>query len=47
MAGRDSIACAMPVKDPGIAVGSAAAMAMDQRIDNRILFAAGIVVWKL
>jgi uncharacterized ferredoxin-like protein len=40
-AARKGICCAMAVDDLGIAVGSAAAVAMDHRIDNRILFTAG------
>jgi len=35
------IACALSVDDLGIAVGSAASVAMDHRIDNRVLFSAG------
>jgi len=34
--------CALAVTDLGIAVGSAGAIAMDHRIDNRILFTAGM-----
>ncbi|MCL2568670.1 MAG: DUF2148 domain-containing protein [Oscillospiraceae bacterium] len=34
--------CALAVTDLGIAVGSAAAIAMDHRVDNRILFTAGM-----
>ena len=41
-AGKNGIACAMSVNDLGIAVGSAAATAMDHRIDNRVLFTAGM-----
>ena len=33
--------CAFNITDLGIAVGSAAAFAMDNRIDNRIMFTAG------
>jgi len=46
-AGKDGIACAMSVNDLGIAVGSAAAMAMDHRIDNRVLFTAGMAALTL
>lgn len=46
-AGKNGIACAMSVNDLGIAVGSAAATAMDNRIDNRILFTAGMAALKL
>jgi len=41
------ISCAMAVNDLGIAVGSAAATAMDCRIDNRVLFTAGMAALKL
>jgi len=41
LATKNGIACALSVNDLGIAVGSAAATAMDHRIDNRILFTAG------
>jgi uncharacterized ferredoxin-like protein len=37
----------MAVNDLGIATGSAAATAMDCRIDNRILFSAGMAALKL
>jgi len=39
---KDGISCALSVTDLGIAVGSAAATAMDHRIDNRVLYTAGI-----
>ncbi|MDR1092955.1 MAG: DUF2148 domain-containing protein [Clostridiales bacterium] len=39
---QSGVACAMAVNDLGIAVGSAASVAMDCRIDNRILFTAGM-----
>ena len=41
------ITCALAVHDLGIAVGSAAATAMDHRIDNRVLFTAGMAALKL
>ena len=41
------IACAFAAHDLGIAVGSAAATAMDHRIDNRVLFTAGMAALKL
>ena len=41
------ISCAMSVNDLGIAVGSAAAVAMDHRIDNRIMFSAGMAALTL
>jgi len=41
------ISCAMAVNDLGIASGSAAAVAMDHRIDNRMLFSAGMAALKL
>ena len=44
---KAGIPCAMAVHDLGIAVGSAAATAMDCRIDNRILFTAGMAALKL
>ncbi|MDR3333004.1 MAG: DUF2148 domain-containing protein [Synergistaceae bacterium] len=39
---KGGVPCAMGVHDLGIAVGSAAATAMDHRIDNRILLTAGM-----
>ncbi|GHV07423.1 ferredoxin [Clostridia bacterium] len=44
---KSGIPCAMAVNDLGIAVGSAAATAMDFRIDNRVLFTAGMAALKL
>jgi len=44
---EEGIPCAMSVNDLGIAVGSAAATAMDHRIDNRVLFTAGMATLKL
>ncbi|MCL2281092.1 MAG: DUF2148 domain-containing protein [Dehalococcoidia bacterium] len=41
------ISCAMSVNDLGIAVGSAAATAMDYRMDNRIMFSVGMAALKL
>jgi len=46
-AAKGGIPCALAVSDLGIAVGSAAATAMDHRIDNRILFTAGMAALKL
>ncbi|MDR3304860.1 MAG: DUF2148 domain-containing protein [Clostridiales Family XIII bacterium] len=46
-AAKNGICCAMAVDDLGIAVGSAAATAMDHRIDNRVLFTAGKGALKL
>jgi len=43
----NGIPCALAVHDLGIAVGSAAATAMDNRIDNRILFTAGMAALRL
>ena len=43
----EGISCALAVNDLGIAVGSAAAVAMDHRIDNRVLFTAGMAALKL
>jgi uncharacterized ferredoxin-like protein len=39
---KNGIACALVVHDLGIAVGSAVSVAMDNRIDNRIFFTAGM-----
>lgn len=36
--------CAMNTGDLGIAIGSAVSIAMDQRVDNRIMHSAGIAV---
>ena len=47
LAASEHIPCAMSVNDLGIAVGSAAATAMDHRVDNRILFTAGMAALKL
>jgi len=44
---KDGIACALSVNDVGIALGSAAATAMDHRIDNRILYTAGLAAIRL
>ena len=46
-ASKDGVSCAMSVNDLGIAVGSAAAKAMDCRMDNRIMFSVGMVALKL
>jgi uncharacterized ferredoxin-like protein len=40
-AAKAGASCAFNITDLGIAVGSAAALAADHRIDNRILFSAG------
>ncbi|MDR3279113.1 MAG: DUF2148 domain-containing protein [Synergistaceae bacterium] len=45
-AAEQGVCCAMAAGDLGIAVGSAAATAMDHRIDNRIFFTAGIAALK-
>ena len=44
---KGGIPCALSVHDLGIAVGSAAATAMDCRIDNRILYTAGMAALKM
>jgi len=44
---KGGISCAMAVNDLGIAVGSAASVAMDHRVDNRILFTAGMAALKI
>jgi len=44
---KEGIPCALSVNDLGIAVGSAASIAMDHRIDNRILYTAGMATLKL
>ena len=46
-AAKDKIPCALAVTDLGIAVGSAAGIAMDHRTDNRILFSAGMAALRL
>ena len=46
-ADKDGISCALSVNDLGIAIGSAATTAMDHRIDNRVLFTAGMAALKL
>jgi len=46
-AARDDISCAIDITDLGIAVGSAASIAMDNRIDNRIMFSAGMAALEL
>jgi len=46
-AAQDNISCAIDVTDLGIAVGSAAATAMDHRVDNRIMFSAGVAALEL
>ncbi|MDR0197295.1 MAG: DUF2148 domain-containing protein [Oscillospiraceae bacterium] len=46
-AGKGNISCALSVNDLGIAVGSAASVAMDNRMDNRVLFSAGVAAMKL
>jgi len=44
---KESIPCALAVTDLGIATGSAAATAMDHRMDNRVLFTAGMAALKM
>ena len=39
--------CAFNITDLGIAVGSAVSLAMDNRIDNRVMYTAGIAGLKL
>lgn len=39
--------CAIAVSDLGIAVGSAAAVAADARVDNRVFFTAGVAALRL
>jgi len=46
-AAKGGISCAMAVNDLGIAVGSAAATAMDLRMDNRIMYRAGVAALRL
>jgi len=46
-AAKGRIPCALSVNDLGIAVGSAAATAMDHRMDNRILYTAGMATLKI
>ena len=45
--GSSGTPCTMAVTDLGIALGSAAAAAMDHRIDNRIFYTAGYAALKL
>jgi len=47
LAETGGIPCTMAVNDLGIAGGSAAAVAMDNRIDNRMLFSAGMAALEL
>ena len=42
-----NIPCAFNTTDLGIAVGSAVSVAMDNRIDNRIMYTIGIAVKEL
>jgi len=44
---KQGIPCTVAVSDLGIAVGSAAVTAMEHRIDNRILYTAGMAALKL
>ncbi|MGI5850374.1 MAG: ferredoxin domain-containing protein [Christensenellales bacterium] len=44
---RPSVPCAFNTHDLGIAVGSAAAMAADMRIDNRVMYSAGVAVCEM
>jgi uncharacterized ferredoxin-like protein len=44
---EDGIPCALSVHDLGVAMGSAAATAMDHRMDNRMLFTAGMAALRL
>jgi len=41
------ISCAIDISDLGIAVGSAAATAIDHRMDNRVMFSAGVAALEL
>jgi len=44
---QNGISCAMAVNDLGIACGSAASIAMDHRVDNRMLFSAGMAALEM
>ena len=46
-ADKEGVSCALSVHDLGIAVGSAAVTAMSNRMDNRVLFSAGMAALKL
>ena len=46
-AAKNTISCVIDVTDLGIAVGSAAAAAMDHRVDNRIMFSTGMAALEL
>jgi len=46
-AAASGVPCVLAVSDLGIAAGSAAATAMDHRMDNRMLFTAGMAALKL
>jgi len=46
-AAAGGFSCAMAVTDIGIAAGSAAAAAMDHRMDNRVFYTAGMAALKL
>jgi len=46
-ANKAHIPCALAINDLGIACGSAVSVAMDNRIDNRILFSAGTAAIQL
>ncbi|MBF0386154.1 MAG: ferredoxin [Candidatus Omnitrophica bacterium] len=42
-----NIPCVFNTGDLGIAIGSAAAVAMDNRVDNRIMYSVGIAVMEM
>jgi len=46
-AAKAGISCALSVNDIGVAVGSAASIAMDHRMDNRVLFTAGMAALRM
>jgi len=46
-AAEGGIPCALSLNDLGIAVGSAAATAMDHRVDNRVLYTAGMAALRI
>jgi len=46
-ASKQKITCALSANDLGVAVGSAASTAMDLKMDNRLLFTAGMAALRL
>lgn len=44
---KEGVPCAINSVDVGIAIGSACAMAADQRVDTRVMFSAGLAAQRL